>query len=189
MSGAMIRRVVLAGVKGGLALSLCGLGGCGYLANRGNDLADIFTVAAETRGLHAGVGVLTVNAAAGYADGRGYGLRNGTQGIYDYSELAFGVFGQRVFTPADQGPRGRKHCEYWWISPLVRNERDGMAGGYAAGRRSSPVCLGNVEASLALGVGVRVGLNLFEMTDFLVGVAGFDLLRDDAARRVLVAGE
>jgi hypothetical protein len=99
---------------------------------------------------------------AGYADGSGYGLRNGTAGAYDYSEFSLGVMGRKTFSAAEPG-RASKSCDIVWATPLFLTQ--GPLRYFSVGH-SDPVCPWNIEGAISLGYGLRVGLNLAELVDF-----------------------
>jgi hypothetical protein len=154
------------------------LAGCSYLVERGNDLRDVLTFAVEDQGVHVGLQALPLVMGAGYADGSGYGLRNGMAGAYDYSEFSLGVMGRKTFS-ADEPGRASKSCDIVWATPLFLTQ--GPLRYFSVGH-SDPVCPWNIEGAISLGFGLRVGLNLAELVDFTIGLTGFDLLQDDFGR-------
>lgn len=179
------------------SISLCGLflilslslSGCSYLAERGNDLKDVLTIAVEDKGAHVGLQALTLVTGLGYAKGRGFGLRNGTSGVYEYSEFSLGVIGRKSFSTGEQNSVC-KNCDFMWATPVFLPQVDQhqvepkREGGYATlGNSSVGVCPWNIEVTACLGVGLRLGLNLAEFFDFAFGLVGFDILKDDTKSR------
>ena len=165
-----------------LFLGILLINGCAYMDKRIADFKDIGTLAIETRGVNAEIQILPLTLGAGYANGKGYGLRSGTSGEYEYKEYGVAIIGRKIFKGASG--RGEKDYDYMYVNPFFFKpspEMDKNKSGpivHPLGK-SSPACWWNVEAAVHLGVGIRAGFNLAELLDFFLGFAGIDILNDD----------
>lgn len=163
-----------------LFLGILFISGCAYMNNRVDDFKDIFTLALETKGVNAEIQALPMTLGIGYANGKGYGLRSGTLGEYEYSEYGVLILGRKTFkgTPG----RGKNACDIMYAipygsSPMSDDKKSGAivrSLGY-----SSPACWMNVEAAIHLGVGVRAGMNFAGLLDFFLGFGGVHIFKDD----------
>ena len=139
--------------------------GCVYLGHRARDFTDIVTLSAETKKICC---VIRVGCPIGFsvAKGRGYGLREGYMGSYEYMEHVYVVppYGGAFaldFTPANnyrkKGYLIRSLCpdDEFWSQSL------------------------SFQASVGLYYGVRAGLNMNEALDFVLGWTTLDIMRDD----------
>ncbi len=139
--------------------------GCVYLGHRARDFSDIVTLSAETKKISC---VVRWGCPFGIsvAQGRGYGLREGYMGSYEYTERVFfmppygGAF-ELDFTPANnyrkKGYLIRSLCpdDEFWSQSL------------------------SFQASIGVYYGVRAGLNMNEALDFVLGWTTLDIMRDD----------
>ncbi|MBN2589520.1 MAG: hypothetical protein JXA96_06645 [Sedimentisphaerales bacterium] len=147
---------------------VCMLSGCAYVENRARDAADMVTIAVEGTVVGATIGVApSVQLSPfyyglGYHDlgGGGFGLRSGAIDPYEFSQYAFLFFNVNNFLPSEfdsNRGKGYKDDSVEWFN------------------------YGQIEAAVGLGIGVRAGINFFEIADFIVGLAGLDICNDDIA--------
>jgi hypothetical protein len=157
------------------------LSGCAYWQDRGRDFTDIVTLAAES-------GTVNVSLQAGMlfglgmGRGQGVGLRAGYAGLYDYEEENILTLSRRRFTPrADDRSKAFRVEQKWLPVP-----------GYDPGGPKLPieyVHFWQIECAVGLLGGVRVGVNLAELADFLVGFTTVDICRDDVSEIELIRGQ
>jgi hypothetical protein len=167
-----------------LSLVLVGLLACAsigrYGRNRALDAADILTIGVERRvyGVAVSAGPITLGMNRQSA-GQGYGMRAGTIGRY-----ATGAASPDILEP-----RGDSLL---LLNSAYHSGFSGCRGGTAEKDYEYRNALGlwlfafkgynglfQFEASVGLHGGVRVGFNLAEALDFLLGLAAIDLLGDD----------
>jgi hypothetical protein len=118
----------------------------------------------------------------GVAAGKGFGLRSGALGTYDTGELNILFIGYREFVPGEIDLDREKGYEfpYLWLpglGMLPDNSRE-------HGREPPAGKWFNVwqfEAALGLGAGIRAGVNLAEIVDFVLGWTTLDICGDDVA--------
>ncbi|MEI7945653.1 MAG: hypothetical protein WCJ02_03105 [bacterium] len=140
--------------------------GCMYLNNRAHDVSDIVTLAGEDQTISC-VARVMFPFGVSLGQGEGFGLREGYVGRYEYREIVLMVppaigFFDLAFVPADDcrkkaycvGSPGLGENQYWaqWLS---------------------------VQMSVGFYYGVRVGVNLAEVLDFVLGWTTLDLMEDD----------
>lgn len=140
--------------------------GCVYFDNRARDVSDIVTLAGEDKTISC-VARVMFPFGVSLGQGEGFGLREGYAGRYEYREVVLMVppaigFFDLAFVPADDyrkklycvGSPGLEESQYWaqWLS---------------------------VQMSVGFYYGVRVGLNLAEVLDFVLGWTTLDLMEDD----------
>ena len=163
-----------------LFLGILLINGCAYMDKRMADFKDIGTLAIETRGVNAEIQILPLTLGAGYANGKGYGLRSGTIGEYEYKEYGVAIIGRKIFKGTSE--RGEKDYDYMYANPFSSSpgidENKNGPRVHPLGK-TSPAYWWNVEAAVHLGVGIRAGVNLAELLDFFLGFAGIDILNDD----------
>ena len=150
--------------------------GCAYLHDRGRDACDIVTVAVEDRTVNAAVQFGPLAAGVGRADGRGFGLRSGGVGVYDYSEANILCFGHREFQPRIADLDRGKGYEFDYLCIPVRRSRPDLK--VHEGKWFNWF---QFEAAIGCGVVLRVGFNLAEALDFVLGWATLDICGDDIA--------
>ncbi len=140
--------------------------GCVYLGHRGRDFSDIVTLAGETQTITC-VARVMFPLGVSLGKGDGFGLREGYIGSYEYTEIVLMLppisnnFALE-FIPEDDyrrktygvGSPGREENVFWaqWLS---------------------------VQLSVGFYYGVRAGVNLAEVIDFMLGWTTLDLLEDD----------
>ena len=140
--------------------------GCAYLGHRARDFSDIVTLAGEDQTITC-VARVMFPFGVSLGQGDGFGLREGYIGSYEYREVVLmlppvgGVF-DLAFSPEDDyrrkayavGSPGREENVFWaqWLS---------------------------VQLSVGFYYGVRAGVNLAEVIDFMLGWTTLDLLEDD----------
>jgi len=156
-----------------ILLCLSTLCGCAYTENRVRDAADMITAAVEFPVIGVAVSGVHVGLSPSYftlTDGRGFGLRSGAVGSYEFTEAMW----------------------YWvvFIKDLTPSKFDRERGkGYNAGmyesyyNRGGWFNAGQVEVAVGVGAGVRAGVNFCEIADFVVGLVGVDICNDDIAGR------
>ena len=187
-----VRPIIRVAVSIGM-LSCCS--SCAYLHQRGCDLADAVTLAAETGYANVGVQTGPFLAGAGVTRGRGFGLRSGARGAYGYEEANFLLIGYKSFQPASDPSKGYEFMSgASFLLPLDIAIATGAAlgGGADSGLGEAYVSSENntldkigwsqVEGSVCLLGGLRCGVNLGETLDFLVGWATLDPAQDDDKR-------
>lgn len=143
-----------------------------YLTDRGRDACDIVTVSVETTGLNAGVEALGLGSGLGVAAGYGFGLRSGIVGSYGFTEANLVLGGGKdleAFGTAVERSKGYENHTYLVI-PFVNSQADG-----------NPNSMYQIEISACAGVGGRVGVNIGEIVDFILGWFMIDFPKDDLA--------
>ena len=174
-----------------LVLSGCATGS--YLTDRGNDLADVMAV---TIGKGFGASVHAGPAHVGLFGGADcVGLRGGTFRAKWQQESSFGWAG--LFDPliAFPGGDGISTGYEWFRAPFdvskISEQRgklyevEGIAPFLMVPKRepssnSNPAYYyTQLEASLGLGLTIRLGFNPGELVDFLFGWFGVDIYSDD----------
>ena len=169
---------------------LAGLSGCasprGYFVDRGRDAADIFTLALEEGiGVKARAGPI----AAGLLSSDGtIGLRGGAFVVEDRGYLNMGVTPPIYEGAADVSVFGFYNIETLHSDKLFPRHKTFHAGHdeqlgvwlqqYDDGG-GNPAYYTQVEATLGLGILLRVGLNPGELLDFILGWTTLDIFRDD----------
>jgi hypothetical protein len=152
--------------------------GCAYFGDRGRDLADVVTVSVEDHKYGCSALVI-LPLGLEYANGHGYGLRDGYAGAYQYSEnvLTFGyaALWYARFQP-DMDTRGKSYSSTSSPHPNPPVDKPFL------------YC-GTVGASIGLYYGIRVGVNWLELTDFLLGWTTCDVLLDDEPSGALAPGK
>ena len=140
--------------------------GCVYLDSRARDVSDIVTLAGEDKTISC-VARVMFPFGVSLGQGDGFGLREGYAGSYEYREIVLMVppaigFFDLAFVPTDDyrkksycvGSPGLEENQYWaqWLS---------------------------VQMSVGFYYGVRAGVNLAEVVDFVLGWTTLDLMEDD----------
>ena len=175
-----------------------------YLSNRALDFTDILTLGGEvnTYGGSAWLWCFGGGAQIGQY-GEGYGMRNGYVGYYrtggnsSYGKLKMGnsfflMNSQEHIPQAYKTKRSMKkkytHANFLFLLPAnlngrYRNTNTPVREPYdkLPNLCHAPV---NVEFSLGLGIGGRVGINFSEVFDFLLGFTTFDLMDDDEIEKL-----
>lgn len=156
------------------ALACAVLSGCAYVADRGRDLRDVFTLSGETGQANLGLHIGPIMTGFGYAEGKGFGLRSGLAGTYGYRDVNGLFAGERAFWPpgaaAEDSPE-RREIRYNWIPTDASNYYNVKPWRANA----------EIEVSLCLLLGLRLGVNLAEAADFLIGWTTLDICDDDHA--------
>ncbi|MCB1320085.1 MAG: hypothetical protein KDK34_07525 [Leptospiraceae bacterium] len=149
-----------------------------YWQNRGGDFGDIWTAGVERQvyGATAQVGPLQAGLAH-QSHGIGIGLRAGTTGTYLTGKPDEDMYvldtGNSILLLNSTGHRGQDRDKDYGmhsITPLVLYAWEGYNTFF------------QVEVSVGMYGGVRLGLNLAELCDFLLGWTTLDLLRDDQSK-------
>jgi len=151
---------------------------CAYMHDRGRDACDMVTLSGEALSVNAAVQIGPAVIGIGGVEGKGFGLRSGAVGIYRTEEDNHILGGSRTLVPNQQGRERDKGYEYYY-------------GWYPWGDKNSYRCrfeegewynAWQVEATLGLGAGVRAGVNLAEIFDFILGWTGLDICEDDISK-------
>jgi hypothetical protein len=134
--------------------------GCAYMCDRGRDLGDIMTLAVEDHTLGLVVRpIVPLGICVG--DGDGWGVRDGYIGHYQYTERTGGIpFGDGLLVNdvSFQPTSDWRHKSYTSFETPQ---------------------LFNVQAKAGLYYGVRVGVSLAELLDFVLGWTSMDIMTDD----------
>lgn len=167
----MMKRTITSLAVATLAL----LSGCAHLRNRAADLRDVVTLSVETGNVGASVRAGPIPAGVSFSEGEGLGLRSGCAGVYRYSDYnSFIFFVHRSFDPDDS--RGDKAYEQTLLILPIPGIDECLTSSEYDGPWQTHT---QIEASLGLYFGLRAGLNVGELLDFLFGWVGLDLCRDD----------
>jgi hypothetical protein len=159
-----------------LLLVLVSCDGCAYLHDRGRDACDMITMSLEERGVNASAQAGPLVLGAGAAGGKGFGLRSGAMGTYEFVEINTLVWGTKLLSPHEGDLDRNKGYEVSYTCiPFAHNEPDMDV------REGKNFNGWQVECALMLGVGVRAGVNLAEIADFLLGWTTIDICSDDVA--------
>lgn len=147
-----------------------------YGADRARDFGDIFTLATERRvyGGNAMLGPFFAGLAY-QSTGVGYGLRAGTTGHYrtgpgpDPEQLGNSVLLlNSIYHESLEGCRTKgKDFQAKNVVVLAAYDLRGHNSAF------------QIEVSLGLYAGIRLGLNLAELLDFILGITTLDVLSDD----------
>jgi hypothetical protein len=160
-------------------MSLCTgvLCGCAYIEDRARDAGDMITLAGELGSLGVSAWVGCVGGGLMYAGGYGFGLRSGAVGSYEYQEATcVPPFAVKHLTPGEADrARGKGYLDGIPVRLSGDDDPDFLEAGWFN--------LGQVEVSVAFPFGPRVGLNIFEIADFLLGWTTLDICNDDVASR------
>ncbi len=143
-----------------------------YCADRGRDLLDTVTVAAETGNRSAAIQFAGFPIGFGDGEGVGCGLRSGKVGQYAFTDYYYWLFGDKSFTP-NGDPRGKGYVVDWeWLPmPILNNPFGGPNR-----------VQWQLEASAGIRViGFRAGINIGEIVDFVLGIFTVDIMADDTA--------
>lgn len=154
--------------------------GCAYLNDRVRDASDMVTAAVEAPTVNAAVQVGPLMAGLGAAGGGGFGLRSGGIGVYHTEETNFFTLGHRLFAPRDLDQYRDKgyEVECFWF-PGLRSNSKGISESRSEEGQWFNAC--QFEATFGLGVGVRAGVNVAEILDFILGWTTLDICGDDIA--------
>lgn len=147
--------------------------GCAYFEDRTRDAADMITIAGEFPMIGAAAWVGRWGATMSGGEGHGFGLRSGAVGAYEFSEGGFIFVGLKELEPSEADrARGKG---YQGGFPLDEHCGGGLRGGWFN--------YGQIEVVAGVGPGVRAGVNIFEIADFILGWASVDICSDDIASR------
>lgn len=171
-----------------------------YSVDRGHDLADIVTLAAEKDSLGVTLQVGPLITGVAKSDGQGIGLRSGHIGTYDFQDYAYFFGGRKSFDGNDE----RDSTSYDIESSILGLPFEVLGAGVIA----NPFCLPDpdpidwslidppiicddggwqvfcqCEVSIGMYGGIRVGLNPAEVLDFILGWTTLDICGDDTASR------
>lgn len=168
----------------------------GYLANRGRDFADIFTLGVELGGLNASAQVGPIATGLGFAKGKGWGLVQGNLGPYEFEEMNFVVVGSKLVALNPEADYAGYMIGYEWVRTLVLLPTTivvSMISGDSDGETldTKPFRVGHggwrpcfqIEADVNVLGGLRAGINLAEGLDFILGWTTLDIFNDDVEKR------
>jgi hypothetical protein len=170
-----------------LATSIAG--GCTYLHQRARDAADVFTASGEVGGYGASLQVGPLRAPSLYfGAGEGAGLVGGQFTSYAFEQYDALVVAQTWLGEFDDDTRAKESrlAHYACVVGVPTRSRalfeqhppTDREFDYNSPKRWGPR-LGQIEVAAGLGGGVRLGVNLVEAVDFVVGWFGLDILGDD----------
>ena len=168
-----------------LCVTIC-FTGCAspYLADRGRDAADVFTLSAGPgAGIKARVGPVATGLFGGWDS---YGLRGGRilDGPYPtgcesvpymMNSLDLTLLLTDLSDLHDPDLRSRRKeysSDTVCLYPVNRDQRSAPLHYYT-----------QLEVALGIGLTVRLGINLGELVDFIVGWTSYDILKDDLGSR------
>ncbi len=152
------------------------LGGCAYLHDRGRDACDMVTLAAEAQTVNVSFQVSKGVLGYGLAYGPGVGLRSGTWGIFQSSEINAVLFGFKMLAPSAGDQERHKGYDYSYSWNPWEHEEENFFGTYEEGEWFNAW---QVEVAAGLGIGARAGVNLAEILDFILGWTTLDICKDD----------
>lgn len=140
--------------------------GCAYLDHRARDASDMVTLAGEDQTISC-VARVMFPLGISLGQGDGFGLREGYIGSYEYREIV-------LMLP----PISNNFTLEFRPEDDYRNKAYGVA---------SPGCQENffwaqwlsVQVSVGFYYGVRAGVNLAEVLDFMLGWTTLDFMQDD----------
>ena len=175
-----------------LVLTVATMTGCAstkaYFVDRGRDTADIFTCSAGI-GLGAKVRVGPLGPGL-FANQDKFGLRGGEMlGVHENSgeaqEFVFPavlegwpVFGLEQFEVSEQmETRHKAYRAGSFFPPFVFFPEEGTSG------YTSCSYFTQIEVAVGLGGSLRLGLNLGELLDFILGWTTIDIFNDDLEAR------
>ncbi len=183
-----------------MALLLCCLAsGCSYLHDRGRDACDMITLSAEQGGFNASIQVTEAVVGVGMSAGKGFGIRSGSIGTYEYFEGNMILFGGKVLLPNDLSKcRNKGYQETYLWFPWNRDNEDEYREKYSNIHQNKDddkfdkefdlelhdgkwVNYFQIECAACAGVGARVGFNAAEILDFILGWTTLDICKDDIA--------
>lgn len=147
------------------------------MADRGRDLTDIITVAGEVGFVNANLQIGEANIGVGATGGYGAGLRSGTIGVYETSDLNLILVSAKYFEPNEHAISRGKGYEYTVYPHFWGGEENDFAE--VEMEYGEKYNLFQIELSATLGIGLRLGINFAEMADFILGFFKIDLLEDD----------
>lgn len=161
------------------AVLCCGFfTGCAYLHDRGRDACDMVTVSVEETGVNASIQFLTASTGLGTARGKGVGLRSGALGIYEFSEINLGLTGEKTLNPNERDQDREKGYKETYVFFPWWDKHGGVEMELEEGGKITEA---NIECAVCVGLGVRAGINLAEILDFILGWTTLDILGDDIA--------
>ncbi|MBP7284375.1 MAG: hypothetical protein KBA66_22500 [Leptospiraceae bacterium] len=176
-----------------------------YAKNRALDFTDILTIGGEVN-IYGGSAWFWC-FGGGVQVGRytnGYGMRNGYVGSYytgGYREFANLKMGNSflIMNSQEHIPTANKttrsmhkkytHANFFFLLPANLKGRYRETGSSPSGfaYNSLPALChapATLELSFGLGVGGRVGFNISELVDFLLGFTTYDLMNDDLKSKI-----
>ena len=173
------------------------LAGCGYLSERARDLGDIFRVEGSVgTGLQAsvtagGVAHLGLGSSRCWTAGWAYGIPTKERRSEDYFPLSYAW----SFIEPDAAALHVLKIGEGTVLPQHRCPVLGPATLSTGSLEKPPMQYWDLEVGVMLvAVGVDIGFNPAELVDFILGLVGIDIARDDdeagrARRRLWVPME
>jgi hypothetical protein len=169
------RHVARRGMILSIYFLVCCLAGCAYLQDRGRDACDVITASVETGYANASVQIGAGALGIGITEGNGFGSRSGGLGAYDYAEFNLLFVGGKRFIPREEDLLRGKGYEYAYFWNPWCGADDAEIEIYEGGRFNT----WQIELAATLGIGARVGINIAELADLILGVFHIDFLDDD----------
>lgn len=167
----------------GLGLSSCATSG--YLADRNNDLKDVFTVeVGYGLGARVRAGSMHVGLAGAVST---LGLSNGEffQNIPNHmTEEECPTVVELTSTSVEYSPKGRLNKPYRvrWSQPLVSSP-EGLPLGDGTSRATKGIhpYYSELRITVAAGAALTLGFNVGEFADYIMGWFHYDIYGDDYA--------
>lgn len=152
--------------------------GCAYLHDRGRDACDMVTLSVEATGLNASLQVGPAVLGAGIASGKGFGLRSGAVGTYEFAEINLGIFGGKMLVPNDRDlDRDKGYGSFYRWFPWEDDDDENEFEMEIKEGKWFNSC--QIECAAIAGVGARAGINVAEILDFILGWTTLDICGDD----------
>ena len=157
-----------------LALALL-LSSCTYLQNRADDASDMITASVEEGGLNASVQLAHLDMGFGTStQGVGYNLLGRNFGQYYLAESMFlGTKGSQLGTDTEESENTVFPFFYRWEV----HENEFLPTELEKETPWTHYC--QIEIHACLQLGARVGFNIGEILDFVLGFTTLDIAGDD----------
>lgn len=172
-----------------------------YFVDRWRDATDIVTIAVEEKSVGTTAQIGPLIAGVSYGDGRGFGLRSGCMGSYEFIEITYLLGGRKQFIGNDERDGKAYDIEssllavpfeivgvVFIMAPLSWLDDELSCSILNELWQDHPPILCEeggwqtyfqCEASLSLYGGIRAGVNPAEAIDFIVGWTTLDICGDD----------
>ncbi|MBI3395976.1 MAG: hypothetical protein HY042_09085 [Spirochaetia bacterium] len=172
-----------------------------YVQNRISDAGDIFTVELQTQSYGLAVRAGPIKAGLSYKSPDGYavGLRGGRAGSHQTEELTLLLFGsdsfkRKVDAPEkDQGPGKSQNAKDQTSLPDPRQKEFDARSPFGTKKSmqktksvlkgktefAPPYYYTQIEITVGIYFGIKLGINPGELLDFILGFVGIDIMGDD----------
>jgi len=141
----------------------------------------MFTLSVEATGVNASIQTGPAVIGAGVAGGKGFGLRSGGVGTYDFAELNVAIFGGKALILSEKDRyRGKGYdCFYRWFP--WEDDEDEFDIEMNKGKWFNSW---QFECTANVGVGARADFNFAEVLDFVLGWTTLDICDDDVSEKI-----